>query len=115
MEDRKMKRQGDVIFIPTTTKPETRPLPPDARGMVVAEGEFSGHHHAITGDAALMAFADTSGQMFAEVGPGGARVEVVGGGTAEFPRHTPISLEPGMYRITVQQTWTSGRAQRVAD
>ena len=44
-----LQRQGDVIVIPTRTKPATTPVP--AAGTAVVRGENGGNTHAIVGSA----------------------------------------------------------------
>lgn len=112
-------RQGDILFIPLTgAEPEVAPAPKDPRGLVLAEGETSGHHHAIFGRGAkLFNFKDTSGQRLIVVGKGGAEVRVVGGESAPgMPRHTPVQLVPGKWICRTQRAWTSAqRSRAVAD
>jgi hypothetical protein len=102
-------RQGDV-FIERLEgdEPETDPAPKDPRGLVLAEGETSGHYHSLTGAGCkLFRFRDTSGRLLMKVGKGGANVEVVGGGIRGVARHTAITLDKGTYVTTIQRAWTS--------
>ena len=104
---KKMCRQGDVLLVKMdadVTKLE--PAPKDARGIVLAEGESSGHHHAVFGNGAkLMRFRDSNAARVLIVGRAGAEVRVVGGGVGGVPRHTPIGLAPGSWEVRVQKSW----------
>lgn len=116
----KQGRQGDVFLIAMAPTAEREPEVKDPRGLVLAEGETSGHHHALTGSGAkLFRFRDTSqlGRIVV-VGRAGAEVHVVGGGSAGVDRHIPIALKPGAYLSTVQRSWTAAddaRSRQVAD
>jgi len=109
-------RQGDVLLLPI--KVDLRKLeaaPVDARGLVLAEGETSGHYHAIFGSGArLMRFRDATARVVAVV-DGGGEVRVVGGGSGGVDRHTPIKLPSGRYEIRIQRSFSAGYSRRVAD
>ncbi len=104
-------RQGDVLLIPVADVPDAdiAPAKEDARGLVLAEGETSGHHHAVFGRGArLMRFRSEARQeLVVIVGRGGAEVRVVGGESGGVPRHHPVRLGPGKYLARVQRQWTS--------
>lgn len=113
----KMYRQGDVLLLPVRAGDEDlEPVPADPRGLVLAEGETSGHHHAVFGAGArLCRFRATPGRVVV-VADAGADVRVVGGGSGGVDRHTPISLAPGRYEVRIQRSWTSaGYSRRVED
>jgi len=105
-------RQGDVILIPTTEEPSETLAPKDARGLVLAEGETSGHFHAVFGRGCKLFARSAANERMLIVARGGAEVRVVGGGSAGVDRHTPISLAPGKYLVRVQRSWTSANASR---
>ena len=109
-------RQGDVLLIPIEVSLEQLESSlPDARGLVVAEGETSGHYHAIFGKGArLMRYRDATQRVVALVDEGG-EVRVVGGGSGGVDRHTPISLPPGRYEIRVQRAFYAGYSRQVQD
>jgi len=120
---RGLVRQGDVLLIPVSDVPDAdvAPAKKDARGLVLAEGETSGHHHAVFGRGAkLMRFhAEARQELVVVVGRGGAEVRVVGGESGGVPRHHPVRLGPGKYLARVQRTWTSAdeaaRSRQVND
>jgi hypothetical protein len=104
-------RQGDVILIPTDDKPGDTQAPEDPRGLVLAEGETSGHCHALFGRGCKL-FNRSAGERMLVIGRGGAELRVVGGGAGGVDRHTPVSLKPGNYLVRVQRSWTSENASR---
>jgi len=115
--EKKLMRQGDVFFILTpeaVPDAETEAVPPDPRGLVLAEGETSGHHHGVFGGAKLFRFRDGRSDRLLRVEET-CEVRVVGGGSGGVDRHTPISLTPGNYLIRTQRAWDSTRARNVAD
>ena len=113
-------RQGDVLLIPVDAVDATLTVvaPKDPRGLVLAEGETSGHDHRVFGRGAkLFHFRDTRSDRVLVVGRSGADVRVVGGGSGGVDRHTPISLLAGAYLVRVQKQWTAAdeRASNVCD
>ena len=112
-------RQGDVILIRVSDDAahDVVPSPKDPRGSVLAEGETSGHHHAVFGRGhKLFRFRDASGQQLLVTGKNGAEIRVVGGGAGGVPRHEPIQVAPGKYVIRTQRSWTSANlSPRVED
>lgn len=117
MTKRRIVRQGDVLLrqlmddeVPAG---ELTPAPRDARGLVLAEGETSGHHHQVFGRGAkLFQFRDPTGSRVLTVGESGAEVRVVGGGVGGVPRHLPVTLAPGRYEVRLQRQYTAEEALR---
>lgn len=112
-------RQGDVLLM-GVTPPKASDLEDDtthdARGLVLAEGETSGHYHGIFGAGAKLARYKATGQRLVIVGDEGATIRVVGGGAGGVDRHTPISLSPGHYEVRIQRSWTAEHySQQVED
>jgi hypothetical protein len=81
-------RQGDVLLMRIDAKAkDLKPDTPDPRGLVLAEGETSGHFHSVFGNGArLCRFKDTN-QRVLIVAKDGAEVRVVGGGSGGVDRH----------------------------
>lgn len=110
-----MIRQGDVLLI-KTDRTGDQPAPKDPRGLVLAEGETSGHYHAVTGRGHKLTQFRATGERVLVVGRAGAELRVIGGGSGGVDRHTPISLAPGNYEVRIQRAWTSEHvSQRVED
>lgn len=110
-----MVRQGDVLLVPTTSTKEMTPAPKDPRGIVLAEGETSGHHHQVFGRGARLMQYKQGGQRVLVVADAGAEVRVVGGGSGGVPRHEPIALAPGKYEVRIQRSFSQGYSRRVED
>ncbi len=111
-----MFRQGDVLLVPVAAKDsELEAAPADPRGLVLAEGETSGHYHSVFGEnARLCRFRNATGRVVV-VADEGATVCVVGGGSGGVDRHTPIALKPGRYEVRIQRSYQAGMARRVVD
>jgi len=120
---KKMVRQGDVLVMaasPKVAADQIEPETKDARGLVLAEGESSGHHHQLYGRGAkLYRFRDGSGlARVAFVGRAGGEMVVIGGGSGAVARHHPIALAGGRYLQITQRQWTAedeARSRPVAD
>lgn len=109
----KMVRQGDVLLIPlSVTRRELEDAPTDSRGLVLADGESSGHYHAVFGMGAKLCRYKSSPGRVVVIADRGGDVRVVGGGGGGVDRHTPISLAPGRYEVRIQRSWTSEQASR---
>lgn len=112
-------RQGDVYLVPVAELPaDCKPVAKDPRGLVLAEGETSMHHHALVGRGAKLLQRAGTSQRFVVVGRAGAELLTVGGGTGggAVPRHTPIPMAPGVYKQIPQRVATSANvARRVVD
>lgn len=112
----KMVRQGDVCMVPINVDDaQLESVPTDARGLVLAEGETSHHHHALYGSGArLCRYRETPGRVVAIVDEGG-EMRVTGGGSGGVDRHTPIALAPGRYEVRIQRQFSAGFSRRVED
>jgi hypothetical protein len=114
----KMYRQGDVLIreVSNVQLPKNEQLEiaqKDARGIVLAEGETSGHFHGVLGKGnyKLFNYKDGNGK-FLVIEKECADVRVIGGGIGGVDRHTPITLPIGNYKITVQRSWNSSMQSR---
>ena len=103
-------RQGDVLLHPVTDIPETaRRLPRTAGRVVLAEGEATGHFHAIRATGATL-LADDEDRYLRVSGPV----------TLDHEEHAAIELVPGLYRVVIQREYvpaevTSQAFRRVVD
>jgi hypothetical protein len=88
-------RQGDVMLVPVDVFPETaRPLPRTGGRIVLAEGEVTGHAHAIRATGATL-LAD-----------GEDRYLLVGDPvTLDHEEHRAIEVVPGTYRVVIQREY----------
>lgn len=103
----KTYRQGDVLIIKIEEMPaEAKPIAPGPRGYVLAEGESTGHAHAITRDdnIAVYGLAD---QLF---------ISVIGApATVTHEEHRWIVLPEGNYKIVRQAEYTPTELRRIMD
>lgn len=114
---KKIYRQGDVILIQRKAKPKGGESAKDPRGLVLADGESSGHHHQVFGNGAKLFNYKSTTSRFLTIPSDGAEVRVVGAEVNGVPRHHPITLGKGTYEVRIQRSWDSERAasERVAD
>lgn len=108
-------RQGDVFLtkVDNFDLSSVDPKPIDARGLVLADGETSMHHHAVFGSGAkLFNFRDNSSRQLLVTGDLSVDLRVVGGASGGAPRHTPIVVPPGVYIVRTQRSWTSASVSR---
>jgi hypothetical protein len=102
-------RQGDVFLIKVDAIPDgAKPAKKDARGVVLAEGEATGHHHRIGPKfrtAKLMQHAE------------GTFLRVTGGAPVDLTHeeHSPVTIPPGDYRVRIQREYTPDAVRQVVD
>ncbi len=121
--DKKLKqgdtiRQGDVLLVRVTKAVITtkhRKVPHEGSRVILALGESSMHAHV---------FRDPGVCLLRSEGIGDAVVTVAalcdllveGGELAPGkPRHDPVSVPPGTYRVVVQREWAGEEVRNVAD
>lgn len=105
---RPMYRQGDVLVIQIDELPAgLSPLDPksDSRGLVLAEGEATGHAHAIDWSQVRTAGGDGSALYF----------EAGDSAVLTHQEHDPILLPPGNYRAVRQREYAPEGLRNVAD
>lgn len=114
-------RQGDVLLIQTSVKEDLVDAPNDKRGLVLAEGETSGHFHSVfgksgIGNCKLYHFKDGRADRLLVVSdPEGASVRVVGGGAGGVDRHAPVDIGPGEFIVRLQRQFDSSYSRQVND
>ena len=111
-----MFAQGDLLIERVADiEPSGTLLPPDATGAcVLADGEFTGHRHAIY-DRVTMFRDDALGRDIpAALYVGHVKVE---GGSAliHHQEHAPIALTQGTYRVRRQREIEPGDVVVVSD
>lgn len=122
-------RQGDVLIIPVSALPASvTARKRTRRGIVLAEGEVTGHAHTIA-DKDVVHFdapnaAAAAAQLLASVGlkvelgqeHAPTFLEVPTGATIRHEEHAPIDLAPGAYVVVRQREWSdSDEPIQVAD
>jgi hypothetical protein len=110
--DRTIYRQGDVLLQRTSKRTMAgTPLPRRAGRVVLAEGEVTGHAHAIDSPLAEL-FEERTGQLFLRVEPARAGQAPA---VVRHEEHAAITLEPGIYRVTRQREYSPEAIRPVAD
>jgi hypothetical protein len=89
-------RQGDVLLVPVDgdLPAGTRPLPRVGGRVVLAEGEVTGHAHAIRGAGATLLAAGDERWL-----------RVTAPATLDHEEHAPIPVRPGIYRVVIQREY----------
>lgn len=101
----KIYRQGDILFIQTDTTPEMgTPTARVAGRIIVAEGEATGHHHAIATPGAQLLTQDALTWL---VAPDVTEVT--------HEEHDNVTLPAGSYWVVRQRSWQRGAVRRVLD
>lgn len=126
-----MIRQGDVGMKMVPAVPAgAKPVQIKDR-IVLAEGEVTGHLHAVSTMFAQM-FQTAEGQRFIEVKEGGELVHAEAGFQQRYenagsdeeklalveerkPDHNPIQLKAGVYEVLQQREWSDEDARVVED
>lgn len=103
----KQLQQGDVLMLRVDGMPPgATPVEPGARGNVLAEGEATGHAHAVPAAHATMW---RSGEKLF--------LNVTAHTAVTHQEHKPVELEPGIWEIGRVREWDylSDMARTVAD
>lgn len=102
-------RQGDVLLVAVDEAPgETKPVKRGARGLVLAEGEATGHAHVITDESAELVSADEAAELYLLV----HGTEAV---TLTHEEHATVLVPPGAYEVRRQREYSPEAIRRVAD
>ncbi|GAC1365526.1 MAG: hypothetical protein NVSMB32_09130 [Actinomycetota bacterium] len=100
-------RQGDVLLVPVDEIPSaTKPVARVGGRVILAEGEVTGHHHAIS-DADVALVLGEMERRWLEVGTEGA--------TLVHEEHAALKVAPGRYEVLLQVEYTPSALVRVAD
>ncbi len=97
-------RQGDVLLVPVAAVPaDAHPVRRMSGRAVLAEGEATGHAHAIRSSAAtlLVSGADRYLRVAAPV-------------TLDHEEHAAIDVVPGTYRVVIQREYVPPEVSPVA-
>ena len=105
-----MYRQGDIIITPVPEIPEGLSEVPRVKGQVVlAEGEATGHLHAIEAPEVTFLAADLADME-------GRFLAVEAEAALTHPEHDTITLPPGSYKVERQREYAdAGGITYVAD
>ena len=105
----KTYRQGDVLLVAVATIPEEAKDRVSRVGnrLVLAEGEATGHAHAVKSREAVLFRDPELNRVF---------LQVTGQGVAlEHDEHSPVALAPGAYEVVRQVEYSPEEIRRVAD
>lgn len=103
-------RQGDVLIVPIAAKPVAAFEIVEREGgrVILAEGESTGHAHAIKAKSAAMFRDPKLNAIFLSV-TGKDPVAL------EHDEHTTIELPPGDYQVILQREYQPEGIRAVAD
>lgn len=100
-------RQGDILFIKQAEKPSGDVVDRDNRNrVVVAEGEATGHAHAIHEDTVTMYRDEILNRAWVVVED---QADVV------HEEHDTITLDSGVWVVVYQRQYMRGQVRRVLD
>lgn len=102
-----MYRQGDVLIerVEEDLPADAETIKPDEKNrLILAEGEATGHAHAVPAIAGAL-YAAQIGMM----------LQVTQKTQVLHEEHAAIDLDPGMYKITRQREYFPTEIRRVAD
>jgi hypothetical protein len=88
-------RQGDVLLIPVDRIPDDAFVVEFGSRIVLAEGEATGHAHAVLGEGVELVEADDETRYVEVIGPRPAKLV--------HEEHETISLQPGAYEVRRQR------------
>jgi len=121
-------RQGDILIVMVRELPVgATPRQRTGRGVVLAEGEVTGHAHYITGKRVMHYDAPNAAaaarQLLADVGltvefesaTRAAFLDVEEAATVCHEEHGAIVLPPGKYVVVTQREYTPERIVNVGD
>jgi hypothetical protein len=109
-----MYRQGDVLIVRVDSIPtDAKPLARTKRGVVLAEGEVTGHAHRIPSRHATLYRTETDARYLRVGGTSGGKREPV---ALQHEEHRAVELPPGNYRVSIHREYQPGALPRqVAD
>lgn len=101
-------RQGDVLLERTDEiSQQAQPVERTKKGLVIVEGEATGHAHAVLDEGVEM-YESTANDVE-------KWLKVQGGATVVHPDHGSITLDNGIYHTIRQQEYTPQEVRVVAD
>lgn len=113
----KTYRQGDVLLVKVSGI-ISKGLPKDAKDVtpkdriVLAYGEVTGHAHAVYPEV-----KDGKAEMPAKLWDAGAErfLQVLEKTALKHEEHSPVQLDPGVYRVVRQREYSPEAPRMVAD
>lgn len=106
VDDGTQKQQGDVCIERTEIPAGVTPRKKHERGVVLAEGEVTGHAHVVEPEQGAEAELLELGQrLFLRIQGGNA--------TVVHEEHKPVTLGPGEYEIGIVKEYDYDREEAV--
>lgn len=100
-----MFRQGDVMLVRVNALPENaQKTKPGQRGVVLAEGEVTGHAHTMSADTTTMYTALQREWVVVETDTDLTHEE-----------HDALTIPAGIWRVVHQREYDAGEVRRVLD
>lgn len=113
------KRQGDIYLVPIEKVPDgLKEVPRENGQIVLAEGEATGHLHAIEAPEATFLAKDLGSpeDRFLVIEEAEAITAEAAGVELTHPEHDTLVLEPGAYEVRRQREYSqAGGIELVAD
>ena len=103
----KMLRQGDVLLIPIRDIPTSTKVTRDKRGVILAEGEVTGHFHGIKSRSATLYRTEMDERFLRVMGP--APVALA------HQEHTTVKIPMGNYQVIIHHEYQPEAIRRVED
>lgn len=100
-----MYRQGDVLIVAVDSIPDdATALARTKRGVVLAEGEVTGHAHRIPSRHASLYRTETDARYLRVMGPAPVALR--------HEEHQTVELPPGNYRVSIHREYQPGELPR---
>ena len=107
MEIGQLAHQGDVIIQRIEQLPTTAKKQEIEKSIVLAYGEVTGHCHQIATPKEVNVYIEGARQFL--------EVCYVQGATITHEEHAPITLDPGIYEISIQAEYFPQAVRSVLD
>ena len=102
-------RQGDVLLVPVDAIPANTTTVSRLHGrLILAEGEVTGHAHAIIDESCELVTADQAAELYLLV-HGTEPVSLV------HDEHDTLTVPPGLYQVRRQREYAPEEIRQVAD
>jgi hypothetical protein len=104
MKTTKLKlRQGDVLLVAINKMPtDAVEIPRTKRGVVLAEGEITGHFHGIRSRSATLYRTEMDARFLRVTAPVGL----------SHQEHTTVKIPPGDYSVIIHAEYVPGELPR---
>ncbi len=101
----KIYRQGDVLICAVSSVPANlEQITRTKRGVVLAEGEVTGHAHRVPSRHASLYRSESDARYLRVMGPAPVALN--------HEEHSTVKIPPGDYRITIHAEYVPGELPR---